>query len=176
VAATALSVLAVFNVAAPPVQAPGASTPSTAPTTETLTPSQAQTLLSFYTSPDGEKLQELQKRGGSAAIENRYQPSNPSQYLQDAKTLTGLPATTLEQAKDNVGAYTDIMYKRATNITGVNTEGYFNNQYKNGKNTLHMIKNTVQDLKSTTKRQQSSQPASQDQRMAALLQGMQTRT
>jgi hypothetical protein len=35
-----------------------------------------------------------------------------------------------------------------------------------------MIKDTVQDLDSTTKRQQSSQPASQDQRITALLQDM----
>ena len=183
VAATALSVLAVFNWTAPPVQAPGASTPSTAPTTETLTPSQAATLLSFYTSPDGETLQELQKRGGSAAIENRYQPSNPTQYIKDAKILTGLPAENIEQAKDNIGAYTDLTYQRVSENTGVKTKGYFNNQYtNNGQNTLHMIKNTVWDLGNiATKGQQSSQPAPQDQQrnqgMAALLpQAMQTRT
>jgi hypothetical protein len=68
-------------------------------------------------------------------------------------------------------------------MTQVMRKSYNINQYRNnGKNTLHMIKNTVLDLKNiATKGQQSNQPAPQDQQrnqgMAALLpQAMQTRT
>jgi hypothetical protein len=136
-----------------------------------MTPPQAQKLLDFYVSPDGQKLQELQKRGGSAATEDRYQPSNPSQYIEDAKTLTGLPATTLEQAKDNVGAYTDLMYQRATDNTGVETKGYFNQQYRdNVQNTPRMIQDTQKELqRAAQERQSQAVPTTEHARTATLL-------
>lgn len=174
VAATALSVFANLSFFAPPAQTPGSPRSPTTPTTETITPPQAKQLLDFYTSPDGQKLQELQKRGGSAAGEDRYQPSNPTQYIKDAKTLTGLPAENIERAKDNIGAYTDLTYQRLSENTNVNTKRYFNEQYQNNRqNTPHTINDTVQDLKSITNRQQSSQPTYQDQRITALLQDIQ---
>ena len=172
VAATALSVFANLSFFAPPAQTPVSQRSPTTPTTETITPPHAEKLLNFYTSPDGQKLQELQKRGGSAAGEDRYQPSNPTQYIKDAKTLTGLPAENIEQAKDNIGAYTDLTYQRLSENTDVNTKRYFNTQYKdNAQSTPRMIKDTVQDLKNITKKT-AIKPAQQDQRITALLQEM----
>jgi hypothetical protein len=55
-AATALSVFANLSFFAPPAQTPVAPRLPTPPTTETITPPQAEKLLRFYTSPNGQKL------------------------------------------------------------------------------------------------------------------------
>ncbi|MFN8693265.1 MAG: hypothetical protein ACK5XX_02555 [Holosporales bacterium] len=171
VAATGLSAIASFGLAVPPSRTPNVVRQAAPPATETITPLQAKKMLAFYTSADGTKLQELQKRGGSAAAQDSYTPSDPTQYIKDAKTLTGLPASDVKQAKNNISAFTGIVYDRASENTGVSAKSYFNAQYnKSGQSTVGMIQNTIDDLKKKTESQQSKQSAPQDPRVTALLQ------
>jgi hypothetical protein len=91
-----------------------------------MTQAQAKKLYQLYRSVDGQKLQALQAIGGSAAAEAGYKPSQPDQYIQASKALTGLPAENLQQAKTNVAAVTSRFYQIYSEVSGTNVTAFFN--------------------------------------------------